>query len=70
MRKDVLAVQRGVPVAADLVETDLQVEDEEHLCWVSFQARGWKGRRVVVDGGWLTELFLSMRSHGTAGEKC
>lgn len=31
VRQNVLAVEGGVPVATELVETDLQVQDEEHL---------------------------------------
>jgi hypothetical protein len=31
VREDVLAVEGGVPVASNLVEPDLKVEDNEHL---------------------------------------
>jgi hypothetical protein len=61
VRHEVVAVERRVPVAGDLVKADLQVKDEENLgrvrCWSVVCRCGGLG---------LTELFLSMRSQGTA----
>lgn len=47
VREDVLAVEGGVPVAGDLVEADLEVEDEEEGV-VLVEALPWDGFGVLV----------------------
>jgi hypothetical protein len=59
MRQDVVLVESWVPVTGDVVETDLDVEDEEELC-------GTSGMGILAGRRVHTELFLSRRSHGTA----
>jgi hypothetical protein len=59
----VVAVESGVPVTSKLVETNLEIENEQHLGRVLVR---WKQSISLVEG-YLTELFLSMRSQGTAG---
>lgn len=65
MGEEVVAVEGRVPVASELVEADLEVEDEEDLVgWLG----GWNGEGEGREGK-LTASSLSRRSKGTAGWK-